>query len=217
MSGIPSRRTRAAEPPGLAPGGFPRRSCGTASQTAGDPPGLPVVMVLLTALMAFAAEPAFAADELFKTKSPLLIFIDFMTGPFAYGVTIMALVVTVGALMFGAEFSGFGRRMPIVVVAGAIVILASTVVKNLFGADRAADVPIGHDLGVATSLVPDALSPGTPMDHGWLITVGLVLAGIGLGVLWSFRGKAVGRSRVRRRLAREASAARPGSRPEGTA
>ena len=105
--------------------------------------------------------PAFAQDELFGTNSPLLTFVDFLTGPFAYGVVIVALVVTVGALMVGGEFSGFARRMPIVVVAGAIVILASTVIKNLFGADRAADWPpvTGAD-GVGESIADGAAGLG---------------------------------------------------------
>ena len=96
--------------------------------------------LLLPALMLFV-QPALAADELFGTDSPLLKFIDFIIGPFAYGVVIIALVVTVGVLAIGGEFSGFSRRMPIVVVAGAIVILAGTVITNLFGRDRAADLP----------------------------------------------------------------------------
>ncbi len=186
-----------------------------------------VAVVLLTTLLAIAAEPALAADEMFGTDSPLLKFVDFMVGPFAYGVVIIALVVTVGALSVGGEFSGFARRMPIVVVAGAIVILASTVIKNLFGADRAADLPIGEaepvprlasDTAPFHCLTqefagPDALPLCSPMDHGWLITIGFVLAGIGLTVLWTFRRRAAGR----RRMARDAIVTRSDARTEGIA
>ena len=98
---------------------------------------------LVLPVLMLSVQPALAADELFGTDSPLLKFIDFIIGPFAYGVVIIALVVTVGVLAIGGEFSGFSRRMPIVVVAGAIVILAGTVITNLFGRDRAADLPTG--------------------------------------------------------------------------
>ena len=172
VSGIPSRRTR-----------LPVRSI--------------VAMVLLTALMAIAAEPAMAEDKFFGTDSPLLKFVDFMTGPFAYGVVIIALVVTVGALSVGGEFAGFARRMPIVVVAGAIVILASTVIKNLFGADRAAVWPPSsgadasvepvssqaHCMPAQVVPAPDALPHCMAPEPLWLIPFGFVLAVMMIGVL----------------------------------
>ena len=88
-------------------------------------------------------DAAWAGDNIFGTDSPLTKFVDFTTGPFAYMVVIVALVATVGVLALGGEFSGFSRRIPIVVVAGGIVILAQTVLGNLFGAGRAATLPPG--------------------------------------------------------------------------
>ncbi len=106
------------------------------------------------------ATPARATDALFGTESPLLKFTDFITGPFAYAVVIIALVVTVGVLAIGGEFSGFSRRMPIIVIAGGIVILAGTVMTNLFGGERAADLP-------EFSQTPPALwSEPAPQDTG---------------------------------------------------
>ena len=153
---------------------------------------LPLLALLVVFLV--TCEPAFAEDEFFGTNSPLLKFVDFMTGPFAYGVVIIALVVTVGALSVGGEFAGFARRMPIVVVAGAIVILASTVIKNLFGADRAADWPpvagtdglgvtmadgaAGLDPDAAVMPITDALMHDAATGHGGsyaIIVMGLVI------------------------------------------
>lgn len=99
-----------------------------------------VSLAALSALL-ISATPAWAADELFGDTSPLLKFVDFITGPFAYAVVIIALVVTVGVLAIGGEFSGFSRRMPIIVIAGGIVIMSSTVLTNLFSGSRAADLP----------------------------------------------------------------------------
>ncbi len=84
---------------------------------------------------------AMAADNIFGGGSPLTQFVDFVTGPMAYAVVIVALVITVGTLALGGEFSGFARRMPIVVIAGGIVILADTVIGNLFGGSRAFTLP----------------------------------------------------------------------------
>ena len=98
-------------------------------------------LTLLALSVCFLPEAAAAADNIFGSDSPLTTFIDFLLGPFAYGVVIVSLVVTVGMLVIGAEFSGFARRMPIIVVAGGIVILADTVLGNLFGGSRAASLP----------------------------------------------------------------------------
>ncbi len=97
-------------------------------------------LAALAALL-ICATPSWGADKLFGDGSPLLKFVDFITGPFAYAVVIIALVVTVGILAIGGEFSGFSRRMPIIVIAGGIVILSGKVITNLFGKDRAADLP----------------------------------------------------------------------------
>jgi len=75
--------------------------------------------------------------------------------------------------MIGGEFSGFARRMPIVVVAGAIVILAGNVIKNLFGADRAAEWPVALANGAAVPGAVVGTGPGAgpgvwpAAGYGW--------------------------------------------------
>ena len=102
--------------------------------------------------------PAAAADNIFGSGSPLTQFVDFVAGPMAYAVVIVALVITVGTLALGGEFSGFARRMPIVVIAGGIVILADTVIGNLFGGSRAFTMPDHWEV----TLSPDADAEGPP-------------------------------------------------------
>ena len=191
-----------------------------------------LALLFLVALLAVAADPAFAADELFGTDSPLLRFVDFMVGPFAYGVTIVALVVTVGALMIGGEFSGFARRMPIVVVAGAIVILAGDVIKNLFGADRAADWPhaavsdvvsermagemAAFDLETAMMPMADALMHGAVSGRGGAYAATFmalaIIAGICAIACLSMRTIFVTQDQCR-----PTAAGPPSRRPEGSA
>lgn len=102
-------------------------------------PTSPLFTGLLVVLM--TSQPALAGDDIFGFDSPLTNFVDFITGPFAYMVVIVALVVSVGILALGGEFNGFARRLPIIVVAGGIVILADTVLGNLFGGNRGVTLP----------------------------------------------------------------------------
>ena len=122
-------------------------------------------IAVTTLALVVCTGPAFGADSFFGTESPLLKFVDFIVGPFAYAVVIIALVITVGVLAIGGEFSGFARRMPIVVVAGGIVILAGDVISNLFGANRAADIPRRGALAALSD------SPASP----WMVIVLLLI------------------------------------------
>lgn len=95
----------------------------------------------LLAAALLIADPAWATDEIFGDSSPLTTFIEFITGIFAYMLVIVGVVVTLGGLVFGNDMSGFARRAPLVVVAGAVLILSQTVVANLFGGAAGADLP----------------------------------------------------------------------------
>ena len=99
-----------------------RRAIGTLSLAAG-----------LTLL----CEPALAgnAADLFGGNSPIQKLIDFMTGPLAFMIVIIGIVITGGMLMFGNDLSGFGRRVMLVVLGGGLVLGATQVIGSLFSAD----------------------------------------------------------------------------------
>ncbi|WP_419738617.1 hypothetical protein [Ruegeria sp.] len=84
---------------------------------------------------------AHAADTIFGTRSPLTRFITFITGIFAYMLVIVGLIVTLGGLILGSDMSGFSRRAPLVVVSGAVLILADIMVGALFGAQGGYELP----------------------------------------------------------------------------
>lgn len=91
-----------------------------------------------------SAEPAFAtltSTNIFTSRNPLETLVNFMTGPFAYGLLIIGIVATGASLIFGTDFSGFSRRMPLVAAAGAVLILADELVQVLFGAQAGFSVP----------------------------------------------------------------------------
>lgn len=97
---------------------------------------------LATALLLLAETPALATGaNIFGGQDPLAVFVSFMTGPFAYGLVIVGILATGASLVFGSDFSGFARRMPLVAVAGGVVILADNVVNALFSVTTGASVP----------------------------------------------------------------------------
>ncbi len=102
---------------------------------------LGMLFLLALPVAAGAAEAPEAADPIFGTASPLKKFIGFITGIFAYMLVIVGTVVTLGGLILGSDMSGFARRAPVVVVAGAVLILADKMVLNLFGTSVGAEIP----------------------------------------------------------------------------
>ena len=103
----------------------------------------PAVMtgVLLLALALLIPDTAHAADNIFGTSSPLQRFITFITGIFAYMLVIIGVIVTLGGLILGSDMSGFSRRAPLVVISGAVLILADIMVGALFGAQGGYELP----------------------------------------------------------------------------
>ena len=103
----------------------------------------PIVMtgILLLAFALLIPDTAHAADNIFGTNSPLQRFITFITGIFAYMMVIVGIVITLGGLILGSDMSGFSRRAPLVVVAGAVLILADVMVGALFGAQGGYELP----------------------------------------------------------------------------
>lgn len=109
----------------------------------------PALHAAAAAVALLAAEPASASvtgANIFGGVDPLGVFVSFVTGPLAYGVVIVGLLATGASLIFGSDLSGFARRMPLVVLAGGVVIVADNVVNALFGVGSGFSVPPGMAL-----------------------------------------------------------------------
>lgn len=117
---------------------------------------LALPMAALTLLL--AADPAFAAltrNNIFGTgNNPLQTLVGFVTGPFGYTVVISAFVVSFAVLMYGGDFSSWGKRILIAALAGGGILLAEQVVSTLFGASSGYSVP------------PDMTLQAWPWPHG---------------------------------------------------
>ena len=72
-------------------------------------------------------------DDIFGTTSPFKAFTDFITGPFAYFVAIVAIVVFGAMLVSGSDFSGLSRRAPMILLAIGIILGAKTIIDKLYG------------------------------------------------------------------------------------
>ena len=102
-----------------------------------------VLLLVALGMLFLLVLPVVAAteDTLFGDQSPLIKFIGFITGIFAYMLVIVGTVLTLGGLILGSDMSGFARRAPVVVVAGAVLIMANTMVVKLFGGKGGAEIP----------------------------------------------------------------------------
>ncbi|MXY15744.1 MAG: hypothetical protein F4X99_11380 [Gammaproteobacteria bacterium] len=115
----------------------------------------------LASLLLLAAEAAVATTttQLFGGSNPLQVFIDFMTGPFAYAVVILALLAAGASLVYGGDFSGYSKRFLLVAAAGAIVAFADQVAGVLFQGGVGFNVP--PDMLLQSWPWPDGTEAGT--------------------------------------------------------
>jgi type IV secretory pathway VirB2 component (pilin) len=84
--------------------------------------------------LSLLSHPALAstADDIFGSTSPIEKLVSFMTGPLAFMIVIIGIVVMGGMLIFGNDLSGFGRRIMLLVLGGGLVLGAVQVVGALF-------------------------------------------------------------------------------------
>jgi type IV secretory pathway VirB2 component (pilin) len=94
---------------------------------------------LALALIAmFIPIDAFAATTTgLPWETPLATLRNSLSGPVALAISIIAIVVTGCALVFGGEISEFARKMIMIVLVIAIIVAANSFLTVLFGAGTA--------------------------------------------------------------------------------
>jgi len=70
-------------------------------------------------------------------ESPLQKLENFITGPFAKSISLIAIVICFGILIFGGELNDFAKKAVYVVIGVAGVVGASSLLANLFGGSGA--------------------------------------------------------------------------------
>lgn len=88
-----------------------------------------------TAIMILQTAPAWAGavGGGLPWEAPLQKVADSLTGPVALAVSLIALMVAGGTLVFGGELSEFARRSCVAVLAIAFLVLGAGFMTQLFG------------------------------------------------------------------------------------
>lgn len=95
-----------------------------------------VVIFIVVLLLVTATFPSFAAgtsSSPLPINTPLQLIRDFFTGPFAWTVSIVSLVVSCGMLAFGgAEFGGTARTFIWLAVILSAIVMANNLMTSWF-------------------------------------------------------------------------------------
>lgn len=88
--------------------------------------------LLLLALL--APDLAFASDVGggLPWETPLATIRDSITGPVAYAISMMGIVVAGAMLIWGGEINEFARRVIMLVLVISLIVAASSLLKTLF-------------------------------------------------------------------------------------
>jgi type IV secretion system protein VirB2 len=93
-------------------------------------------LLLLMLLCLIATQPAFAGGGGgggLPWETPLRRIADSLTGPVALSISLIALMVAGGTLVFGGELSEFARRSCVAALAIAFLVLGAGFMTSLFG------------------------------------------------------------------------------------
>lgn len=110
---------------------------------------------LLLAFCLLAAQPVFASEGIGGTlpyESWLMNLRNSVTGPVAFTLSMVGIVVAGGALVMGGDLSGFFRTLVFIVLVLAFLVGAQNMMSNFFGRGAeiaAADIAEPHGIAVA--------------------------------------------------------------------
>lgn len=66
-------------------------------------------------------------------EGPLTKVVDSVTGPVAFGVSVLGVVVAGLALVFGGQLDGFIQKIAMLALVIALIVMATNVLSSLFG------------------------------------------------------------------------------------
>jgi type IV secretion system protein TrbC len=95
-----------------------------------------LALVLFTLLVLWITDPAFAAEGTgggLPYETWLTSLRNSVTGPVAFSVALIGIVVAGAALIFGGELNAFFRTMVFLVLVMALIISAQNILSNFFG------------------------------------------------------------------------------------
>lgn len=127
---LPRRFVFTSSSPSTAP-----TSC-TSTLTASRQARLFIGMLLLLALLLFAPHPAFASEGTggsLPYESWLVNLRNSVTGPVAFALSVIGIVIAGGVLIFGGDLNGFFRTLIFLTLVMALLVGAQNVMSTFFG------------------------------------------------------------------------------------
>jgi type IV secretory pathway VirB2 component (pilin) len=94
---------------------------------------LPISVFLILVSPELAAAASSSGGSL-PWETPLQTLRDSITGPVAYAVSLMGIVVAGAMLVWGGEINEFVRRMIMLILVISLIIFASNILSTLFNA-----------------------------------------------------------------------------------
>ena len=119
----------------------------------------PAVLVglSLAALMLPGLAFATSAGTAMPWDSPLQTISQSISGPVAYVIVVLGIVVGGGTLIFGGDLNGFARSVLLVVAFGAFVLGATSIITSLF--PNATSATVAARTAVHAPAAPRAVRP----------------------------------------------------------
>lgn len=97
--------------------------------------------LILAAFMALLFEPSLAAASTgggsLPWETPLEAIRDSVTGPVAYAISLMGIVVAGAMLVWGGEIGDFVRRIIMLTLAISLIVFAANILATLFSVSGA--------------------------------------------------------------------------------
>jgi type IV secretion system protein VirB2 len=80
---------------------------------------------------------SYASSTGLPWEDPLDQIVDSITGPVAFGVSVLGIVVAGGSLVFGGELDGFVQKIMMIALVVAVIVGATNLLTMLFGVSGA--------------------------------------------------------------------------------
>lgn len=91
-------------------------------------------LFVIVAILFFVIEPALASTTTgMPWEDPMDIVVDSITGPIAFGISILGVVAAGATLVWGGEMTEFTRKVIMLVLVISIIVGAVSFLSMLFG------------------------------------------------------------------------------------
>ncbi len=94
----------------------------------------PFILFMLFLFLLLMPELTYASSSTgMPWEDPLSSLVDSITGPVAFGISVLAIVASAVTLIFGGEISGFIKTMIYIALVIAVIVGATNLLTSLFG------------------------------------------------------------------------------------